>query len=115
MFSREARAFLRSGVSRLVRTRPFETVQNNADNSLSLCFCNSWFEISFIVFLLVVRPGMGLFMGKRSPEELPEASTNCTDHSERSVRCAARMASGSVHSEKHMRSKPREMNAFTDY
>jgi len=41
IFSSEARAFLRSGDPRFVRTRPFDTMQNNADNSLSLRFCNS--------------------------------------------------------------------------
>lgn len=34
IFSSEARAFRRSGDPLLVRTRPFETVQNSADNSL---------------------------------------------------------------------------------
>ncbi len=61
MFSREARAFRRSGDPRFVRTRPLDTVQNNADNSLSLCFCSSWFEISFIVFPPVRGPAIGTF------------------------------------------------------
>jgi len=61
MFSREARVSLRSGDPRFVRTRPLDTVQNNADNSLSLCFCNSWFEISFIVFPPVRGPAIGTF------------------------------------------------------
>src|ERR1700687_57059 len=63
IFSREARAFRRSGVPRSVRTRPFDTVHNNADNSLSLCFCSSWFEISFIVFPPVRGPAIGAFHG----------------------------------------------------
>ena len=41
MFSSEAREFLRSGDPFSVRTRPFEIVQNNADNSLSLRLCSS--------------------------------------------------------------------------
>src|SRR5260370_27223265 len=62
MFSSDARAFLRSGVPLFVRTRPFDTVQNNADNSLSLRFCSSWFKISFIVSSNVRGPGMEPFM-----------------------------------------------------
>src|SRR5207249_1336639 len=42
-------------------TRPLDTVQNNADNWLSLCFCSSWFEISFIVFPPVRGPAIGTF------------------------------------------------------
>jgi hypothetical protein len=41
MFSSEARAFRRSGDPFAVRTSPCDTVQNNADNSLSLRFCSS--------------------------------------------------------------------------
>jgi len=62
MFSSEARAFRRSGDPRFVRTRPFDTVQNTADNSLSLHFCSSWFKISFIVFSPLRDPAMEPFM-----------------------------------------------------
>jgi len=63
IFSREARAFLRSGDPRFVRTRPFDTVQNNADSSLSVRFCNSWLTSSFIdFFLLFEAPPLEPFM-----------------------------------------------------
>ena len=65
MFSSEAREFLRSGDPLSVRTRPFDTVQNNADSSLSLRFCNSQFKISFFVFPPVRGPAMEPFMRKR--------------------------------------------------
>src|ERR1017187_7900870 len=100
MFSSEARAFRRSGDPRFVRTRPFDTVQNNADNSLSECFCNSWFEISFMFSSSVRGPAIGAF---HEEAERPAASRTVNElhgHSARSVRCTGRMASGSVHSEK---------------
>lgn len=78
MFSSEARAFLRSGDPRFVRTRPLDTVQNNADSSLSLRLCSSWVNISFIVSLPCWRPAMGLFMGKRFARQPAGLSTNCT-------------------------------------
>jgi hypothetical protein len=51
-----------------VRTRPFDTVQNNADNSLSLRFCSSWFEISMF-FLLCSRPRHGAFHEEASARQ----------------------------------------------
>jgi hypothetical protein len=48
MFSREPRAFLRSGDPRPLRTSPSDTAQNNAASSLSLRCRSSWFEISFL-------------------------------------------------------------------
>jgi hypothetical protein len=56
MFSSEARAFRRSGDPRLVRTSPSDTLRNSIDNSLSLRFCSSWFEISFMFSSLCCGP-----------------------------------------------------------
>jgi len=68
MFSSEARAFRRSADPRAVRTRPSDTVRNNADNSLSLRSCSSWFEISFIVFPPVRGPAIGAFHAHGTPD-----------------------------------------------
>ena len=90
MFSSEAREFLRSGDPLSVRTRPFDTVQNSADNSLSLRCCSSRFDIRRMVFLLLFRgPGIEAFLaptprnarsgrrphpaGTATPEEEPSA------------------------------------------
>ena len=79
MFSSEARAFLRSGDPRLVRTSPSDTVRNSADNSLSLRSSSSWFEISFMFSSFCLRPrSSGPFMKKRPPDAKTELSTNCT-------------------------------------
>src|SRR5258708_7439029 len=77
MFSSEARAFLRSGDPLSVRTRPFDTVQNSADNSLSLRWCSSWFEISFMFSSFTSRPrSPEPFMRKRPPDAQTELSTD---------------------------------------
>ena len=56
MFSRDAKAFLRSCVPRPVRTSPSDTTRNSVDNSLSLRWCSSWFEISFTFSSFCSRP-----------------------------------------------------------
>ncbi len=61
MFSSEASAFRRSGDPRFARTRFIETLQNSADNSLSLRLSSSCLDISFMVFPPVCSsPATGL-------------------------------------------------------
>jgi hypothetical protein len=62
IFSSEARAFLCSGVSLFVRTRSFDTRQNSADNSHSLRFCSSKFEIRRMFSSSVSDPPSGAFL-----------------------------------------------------
>jgi hypothetical protein len=101
IFSREARAFRRSGDPRFVRTRPLDTVQNNADNSLGVCFCSSWLQISFIVFPPVRGSAIGAFheeaFARRHSRTVNELHGTTAGRKERSVRCTGRMESGSVH------------------
>src|SRR6266849_5964299 len=110
MFSSEAREFLRSVDSLSVRTRPFDTVQNSADNSLSLRCCSSRFDIRRMFSSFCSRPrSSGPFMRKRPHDRADGLSTNCTGTAvapqgkarEGSGLFVApgRMASGSVHSE----------------
>jgi hypothetical protein len=78
IFSSDARAFRRSGDPRFVRTRPCDTVQNSADNSLSVRFCSSWFEISFIVSSSVRGPAIGAFHEEAAARQADGLSTDCS-------------------------------------
>ena len=55
------------------------------------------------------------FMRKRTARSTARTVNELHGHSARSVRSQARMASGSVHSEKALTAKTRKENAFTDY
>src|ERR1039457_449028 len=111
----EARAFRRSGDPRFVRTRPFDTVQNNADNSLSECFCNSWFEISFMFSSSVRGPAIGAFHEEATARQPAGLSKRTTRSLGAGRKLTGRMAPGSVHSEKARWGKTLKENNFTDY
>jgi hypothetical protein len=116
IFSSEARALRRSGDPLTVRTSPFDTVQNNADNSLSLRFCNSWFEISFIiVFLLCSRPRHGAFHEEASARQADGLSTNCTVTRRGLLVDRTDDFGQRPFSKRHLRDKTKKENNFTDF